>query len=90
MKKWSIVAIAALAFLGITNPANAAAVLLQTNDSVGITFWIVSMGMLAGAGLGAAEDILALEDMGNGLRLDGGGLGVARVGDGLQDVVAQT
>ena len=41
--------IAALVFLGITNPANAATTLLQTNDSVGITFWIVSMGMLAGA-----------------------------------------
>jgi bacteriorhodopsin len=49
MKKRSIVAIAALAFLGITNPANAATVLLQVNDSTGITFWIVSMGMLAGA-----------------------------------------
>jgi bacteriorhodopsin len=49
MKKLSIVVIAALAFLGITNPANAATVLLQMNDSVGITFWIVSMGMLAGA-----------------------------------------
>ena len=49
MKKRIIVAIAALAFLGIANPANAATVLLQMNDSVGITFWIVSMGMLAGA-----------------------------------------
>jgi len=49
MKKRSIVVIAVLAFLGITNPANAAATLLQTNDFVGITFWIVSMGMLAGA-----------------------------------------
>ena len=49
MKKRSIAVIAALAFWGITNPANAATVLLQTNDFVGITFWIVSMGMLAGA-----------------------------------------
>ena len=49
MKKRSIVVIVALAFLGIINPANAATVLLQTNDFVGITFWIVSMGMLAGA-----------------------------------------
>ena len=49
MKKRSIVVIVALVFLCITNPANAATVLLQTNDSVGITFWIVSMGMLAGA-----------------------------------------
>ena len=49
MKKWSIVVIVALAFWGIINPANAATVLLQMNDSVGTTFWIVSMGMLAGA-----------------------------------------
>ncbi len=49
MKKCNIVVIAALAFLSIINPANAATVLLQTNDFVGITFWIVSMGMLAGA-----------------------------------------
>jgi len=49
MKRWSIVAIAALVFFGITSSANAATVLLQVNDPVGITFWIVSMGMLAGA-----------------------------------------
>ena len=51
MKKQSVViiAIATLVFLGITDPANASTTLLQTNDYVGITFWIVSMGMLAGA-----------------------------------------
>ncbi|SVE20896.1 uncharacterized protein METZ01_LOCUS473750, partial [marine metagenome] len=49
MKRWSIVAIAVLVFFGITSSANAATVLLQVNDPVGITFWIVSMGMLAGA-----------------------------------------
>ena len=49
MKKQSIVVIAALAFLGITNPVNAATVPLQINDPIGTTFWIVSMGMLAGA-----------------------------------------
>jgi len=49
MKRQSVVAIATLSFLGITNPANAATTLLQANDFVGITFWIVSMGMLAGA-----------------------------------------
>ena len=49
MKKRSIAVIAALTFLVITSPANAATTLLQTNDPVGITFWIVSMGMLAGA-----------------------------------------
>ena len=38
-------------------------------------------GGLAGAGLGGAEQVAAGEDYGNGLRLDGGGLGVALVGD---------
>jgi len=49
MKRRAVVMIAILSFLGITNSANAATTLLQTNDYVGITFWIVSMGMLAGA-----------------------------------------
>ena len=49
MKKISMIAIAALAFLGITSSANAATAMLATNDFVGITFWLVSMGMLAGA-----------------------------------------
>ena len=49
MKKLSMIAIAALAFLGITSSANAATAMLATNDFVGITFWLVSMGMLAGA-----------------------------------------
>jgi len=49
MKKQSVVVMVTLAFFGITDPANAATVLLQTDDPVGITFWIISMGMLAGA-----------------------------------------
>ena len=49
MKRHSVVVIATLSFLGITNPANAATALLQANDFVGITFWIVSMVMLVGA-----------------------------------------
>ena len=44
-----MIAIATLAFLGITSSANAATAYLATNDFVGITFWLVSMGMLAGA-----------------------------------------
>jgi len=47
MRKLSIIALAAVAFLGITGSANAATAMLQTNDIVGITFWIVSMGMIA-------------------------------------------
>jgi len=38
-------------------------------------------GGLAGAGLRGAEQIPAGEDDGNGLRLDGGGLGVTLLGD---------
>ena len=49
MKKLSMIALAALAFFGITSSANAATAILATNDFVGITFWLVSMGMLAGA-----------------------------------------
>ena len=39
---------------------------------------------LAGAGLGAGEQVAAGEDDGDGLRLDGRRLGVALVGDGAQ------
>jgi hypothetical protein len=39
---------------------------------------------LAGAGLGATHDIEALQDHGDGLRLDRGRLGVALLGDCLQ------
>jgi len=38
-------------------------------------------GGLAGAGLSGAEQIAPGEDYGNGLRLDGGGLGVTLLGD---------
>jgi bacteriorhodopsin len=48
MRKLSTIALAAVAFLGITSSANAAdAALLATNDFVGISFWLVSMGCLA-------------------------------------------
>ena len=47
MRKLSMIALATVAFLGITSSANAATVLLQTNDFVGISFWLVSMGMIA-------------------------------------------
>tara|TARA_B100001123_G_C15111223_1_gene947549 strand:- start:121 stop:891 length:771 start_codon:yes stop_codon:yes gene_type:complete len=47
MKKMSIIALATLAFFGVTSSANAATVYLATDDFVGITFWVVSMGMIA-------------------------------------------
>ena len=47
MRKLGLFALAAVAFLGITSSANAATAMLQTNDFVGISFWLVSMGMIA-------------------------------------------
>ena len=47
MKKISIFALATLALFGATSSANAATVFLATDDFVGITFWVVSMGMIA-------------------------------------------
>jgi len=38
-------------------------------------------GRLAGAGLGGAEQVASRKDDGNGLRLDGGGFGVALLRD---------
>jgi hypothetical protein len=38
-------------------------------------------GGLAGAGLRRAEQVPALQNDGDGLRLDGGGLGIALLGD---------
>ena len=48
MRKLITIALAAVATLSITGSANAAdAALLATNDFVGISFWLVSMGCLA-------------------------------------------
>ena len=47
MRKLSLFALAAVAFLGITGSANAATPMLETGDFVGISFWLVSMGMIA-------------------------------------------
>ncbi len=47
MKRLKIFALASLAFLGFTGVANAETVLLASDDFVGITFWVISMGMLA-------------------------------------------
>ena len=43
-------------------------------------------GGLAGAGLGGAEQIFAGENDGDGLRLDGGGRGVALVRDSAEQL----
>ena len=47
MKKISLMILAALAFVGVSSTANAATTILATEDFVGITFWVVSMGMIA-------------------------------------------
>ena len=47
MKKLRLIALATIALFGLSSSANAATTILATNDFVGITFWVVSMGMIA-------------------------------------------
>ena len=47
MKKLKLFALATVALLGFAGAANAETVLLATDDFVGISFWVISMGMLA-------------------------------------------
>jgi hypothetical protein len=46
-------------------------------------------GGLAGAGLGGGEQVAAGQDDGDGLRLDGGGRGVALLGDSAEQLGLQ-
>ena len=47
MKKLKLFALTAVALVGVTTVANAATAMLAQDDFVGISFWIISMGMLA-------------------------------------------
>ena len=47
MKKLKLFALTTVALMGASNVANAETVLLASNDFVGISFWVISMGMLA-------------------------------------------
>jgi bacteriorhodopsin len=47
MKKLKLFALATVAFLGFSGAANAETVLLASDDFVGISFWIIAMGMAA-------------------------------------------
>ena len=47
MKKLKLFALATLALVGFSGAANAETVLLASDDFVGISFWVISMGMLA-------------------------------------------
>ena len=47
MKKLKLFALAAVALMGLSGVANASSVLLASDDFVGISFWVISMGMLA-------------------------------------------
>ena len=47
MNKFKTLAFVFLALVGISSTANAETVLLASDDFVGISFWIISMGMLA-------------------------------------------
>ena len=47
MKKLKLFALATVALLSFAGSANAETVILASDDFVGVTFWIISMGMLA-------------------------------------------
>ena len=47
MKKLKLFALASLALLGFSGAANAETVLLASDDFVGISFWVIAMGMAA-------------------------------------------
>ena len=47
MKKLKLFALATVALMGFAGAANAETVLLAADDFVGISFWVISMGMLA-------------------------------------------
>jgi len=47
MKKLKLFALVAVALMGISGAANASTAMLASDDFVGISFWVISMGMLA-------------------------------------------
>ena len=47
MKKLKLFALTAVALMGVSGVANAETALLASDDFVGISFWVISMGMLA-------------------------------------------
>ena len=47
MDKLKIFAFVLVAFVGLSSTANANVAILASDDFVGITFWVISMGMLA-------------------------------------------
>ncbi len=47
MKKLKLFALTAVALMGISGVANAETAMLAQDDFVGISFWVISMGMLA-------------------------------------------
>ena len=47
MKKLKLFALATVALMGLSGAANAETVLLATDDFVGISFWVIAMGMAA-------------------------------------------
>ena len=47
MKNYKLFALAALAVVGFSGAANAETMLLASDDFVGVSFWLISMGMLA-------------------------------------------
>ena len=56
MKKLKLFALAAVALMGLSGAANAETAMLAQDDFVGISFWVISMGMLAATAFFFLED----------------------------------
>ena len=57
MNKFKTLAFVLLALVGISNTANAETLPLASDDFVGISFWIISMGMLAATAFFFLEEV---------------------------------
>ena len=51
-------ALAAVALFGLTGAANAATAMLASDDFVGISFWVIAMGMAAATVSSSWKEIL--------------------------------
>ena len=57
MNKLKIFAFVLVAFVGLSRAANANAAILAPDDFVGITFWVISMGMLAATAFFSLKEV---------------------------------
>ena len=61
MKKLKLFALTAVALMGVTGVANAETAMLAQDDFVGISFWVISMGMLAATAFSLWREVLLIQ-----------------------------